>query len=101
MISLSVLLAPAAVFSVSVCCQQQAPFLSIEPPISRIAPDEWKILNDSVGGRLFLSTPLATPCYDNFNGVPKTQNQTQCKEVERKRFDTNYLTVRMAEIVHV
>ena len=37
---------------------------------------EWKTLNDTVGGRLVATTPLAAPCHD------PTYNATECANIK-------------------
>ena len=103
MFSINLIFCSLVTFIVCVVyCQQQFPFLSAAgPPISRITSQQWKELNESVGGRLFLGAPLALPCYNNFNGVPNTPDPAHCKDVKDSRWNTDYLTDRMAGWVHV
>ncbi|KXT17277.1 hypothetical protein AC579_532 [Pseudocercospora musae] len=58
------------------------PLQARSTPINQITDAQWKALNTSVGGRLFLATPYAKPCYTFYNGVMSTPDTMQCKAVQ-------------------
>lgn len=58
------------------------PLQARSTPINQITDAQWKALNTSVGGRLFMATPYAKPCYSFYNGVMSTPDTMQCKAVQ-------------------
>lgn len=71
-------------------------FASSVPPIFKVTGDDWRSLNESVGGRLHTLKPLAAPChlkYD-FHGQerPHTPDLEVCKDAQDNRRNTDFLT---------
>jgi hypothetical protein len=46
-----------------------------------LAP-EWVALNQSVGGRLGVVTPLALPCFSEYNNASITPSSAECAVVQ-------------------
>lgn len=44
---------------------------------------KWAELNQTVGGRLYTSLPLAASCFSTVNGSPSTPNATECALVQQ------------------
>ncbi|KAJ3792555.1 hypothetical protein GGU11DRAFT_858736 [Lentinula aff. detonsa] len=45
--------------------------------------EQWAQLNQTVGGRLYTSLPLAASCFSTVNGLPSTPNDTECTLVQQ------------------
>ncbi|KAJ3754142.1 FAD-binding domain-containing protein [Lentinula raphanica] len=45
--------------------------------------ERWAQLNQTVGGRLHASLPLAASCFSTVNGIPSTPNATECALVQQ------------------
>ena len=65
------------------------------PSTASFPCDDWDSFNRSVGGRLFAGLPVGLPCYDNFNGIPKSVDKNACDVVEGNRNNMDYLTTQM------
>jgi hypothetical protein len=61
-------------------------FAYVSSPLVRRTTPNYSALNLTLNGTLGTGTPMALPCYSNYNGAAVTPNTAQCSNVE-----TNYL----------
>jgi hypothetical protein len=59
--------------------------------IASISSAQWKALNQSVGGHLFVQRPLATSCYSFYNGTAQSPQVAQCSAVQSGYTDESYI----------
>ncbi|KAE9406595.1 FAD-binding domain-containing protein [Gymnopus androsaceus JB14] len=55
--------------------------------------EQWAQLNDTVGGRLYTSLPLASSCFSTVNGMPSTVNATECALVQQGYLNPDFRSV--------
>ena len=53
---------------------------------SRVEVSDWRVLNETVGGKLGNGIPFSQPCFSTFNGKEVCVNTTEWTEIQ-----TNYL----------
>lgn len=70
-------------------------------PISRVSPEDWQALNKSVGGQLFATLPVGLPCYDNFNGEPRSSDEAACANVVANKNNMTFLTTHVGGYTQV
>lgn len=73
-------------------------------PISRVSPEDWQGLNNSVGGKRFATLPVGLPCYDNFNGEPRSPDEAACANVVASKNNMTFLTTQIggyAQVRHI
>lgn len=95
--------AKAALLSIFKLCCTSAGLLATRDssPISRISPEDWQALNKSVGGQLFATLPVGLPCYDNFNGEPRSPDEAACANVVANKKNMTFLTTQIGGYTQV
>ena len=63
--------------------------------ISHALPDELQGLNNKANDKFISGLPVGLPCYNNFNGIPRTRNDTECNVVEKNKNNADFLTSQM------
>lgn len=95
--------AKAAWLSIFKLCFTSAELLATRDSssISRISPEDWQALNKSVGGKLFATLPVGLPCYDNFNGEPRSPDEAACANVVANKKNMTFLTTQIGGYTQV
>lgn len=70
-------------------------------PISRVSLEDWQQLNKSVGGKLFATLPVGLPCYDNYNGEPRSPDEAACANVVANKNNMTFLTTQIGGYTQV
>lgn len=96
--------AKVALLTIFELCHTSAALLATtgnSSPISRVSPEDWQALNKSVGGQLFATLPVGLPCYDNFNGEPRSPDEAACANVVANKNNMTFLTTQVGGYTQV